>query len=148
MAASGRGGRGGGAASASGGSDPFHAVVSRSAKELLDLLHAGVPIIAGVDAPLVPYGAALHTELAAYVDAGFSPFQALQTATVNTAALLNAQDDLGTIEPGKLADLALVEGNPLVDIHATMRVKTVIKNGDVFTVDELLKVPKRVDRTQ
>src|SRR5262249_28938400 len=83
----GRGGRGGAAA----GPDPqaMHTFMQRSSKVLLDLLRAGVPIVAGVDAPLVPYGAALHTELWGYVEAGFTPFQALQTATVNTAKLLN-----------------------------------------------------------
>ena len=115
--------------------------MQRSSKALLDLLHAGVPIVAGVDAPLVPYGASLHTELWAYVEAGFTPFEALQTATVNTAALLNAQDDLGTIEPGKLADLAIVEGNPLVNIRDTIRVKKVIKNGEVFSVEDLIAAP-------
>ena len=103
---------------------------------------SGVPIVAGVDSPLVPYGAALHTEIAGYVEAGFTPFQALQTATINTATLLNAQNDLGTLEVGKLADMAIVEGNPLVNIRDTMRVRKVIKNGAVFTIDELLNVPR------
>jgi imidazolonepropionase-like amidohydrolase len=116
--------------------------MQRSAKVLMELLHAGVPIVAGVDAPLVPYGAALHTELAGYVAAGFTPFQALQTATVNTAKLLNAESELGSIEIGKLADLVIVEGNPLANIRDTMRVKTVIKNGEVFTVDQLLNGPQ------
>jgi Tol biopolymer transport system component len=137
----GRGGRGG----ASAGPDPqaFARTMQRSAKTLMDLLRAGVPIIAGVDAPLVPFGAALHTEIAGYVEAGFTPFQALQTATVNTARLLNAQNDLGTIEAGKLADIAIVEGNPLVNIRDTMRVRTVIANGEVFTVEALLNVPRK-----
>ena len=120
------------------GPQALRTFMQRSSKVLLDLLRAGVPIVAGVDAPLVPYGAALHTEIAGYVEAGFTPFQALQTATVNTARLLNAQDDLGTIEVGKLADLVIVEGNPLVNIRDTMRVRTVIKNGEVFAVTELL----------
>src|SRR5581483_790455 len=137
----GRGGRGAGAQS---GPPSLHDYMQRSAKVLMDLLHAGVPIVAGVDAPLVPYGLALHTELAAYVEAGFTPFQALQTATVNTAALLNAQNDLGTIEPGKLADLVVVEGNPLVNIRDTVRVQKVIKNGELFTVDSLVKSASRV----
>jgi Tol biopolymer transport system component len=114
----------------------------RSSKVLMDLLHAGVPIVAGVDAPLVPFGAALHTELAGYVAAGFTPFQALQTATVNTAKLLNAENDLGSIEVGKLADLVVVEGNPLTNIRDTMRVKIVIKNGEAFTIDQLLNRPQ------
>ena len=74
------------------GPDAFRQTIQRSAKTLMDLLRAGVPLIAGVDAPLVPYGAALHTEIAGYVEAGFTPFQALQTATVNTARLLNVAE--------------------------------------------------------
>ena len=139
-AGGGRGGRG----NAPGTPDPraLETFMQRSAKVLMELLHAGVPIVAGVDAPLVPYGAALHTELAGYVAAGFTPFQALQTATVNTAKLLNAESELGSIEIGKLADLVIVEGNPLANIRDTMRVKTVIKNGEVFTVDQLLNGPQ------
>jgi imidazolonepropionase-like amidohydrolase len=76
------------------------------------------------------------------VAAGFTPFQALQTATVNTATLLNAQNDLGTIEVGKLADLVIVEGNPLVNIRDTMKVRKVIKNGEIFTIEELLSAPR------
>jgi len=143
------GGGPGGAAAAPASSEParpdpqtLHTFMQRSSKFLLDLLHAGVPIVAGVDSPLVPYGAALHTEIAGYVEAGFTPFQALQTATINTATLLSAQNDLGTIEVGKLADMAIVEGNPLVNIRDTMRVRKVIKNGAVFSIDELVNVPR------
>jgi imidazolonepropionase-like amidohydrolase/dipeptidyl aminopeptidase/acylaminoacyl peptidase len=130
----GRGGRG-----RATGDDAFRRVMSRSAKFLTDLHKAGVTIIAGVDAPLVPNGAALHTEIAGYVEAGFTTFEALKTATVNTATLLNVQKDLGTIEPGKLADLVIVEGNPLANIRDTMRVRTVIANGQVMAVEDLLK---------
>jgi hypothetical protein len=140
----GRGGRGGrGAAPAANDPDALKKFIARSAKTLLDLQRAGAQIVAGVDSPLVPYGAALHTELAAYVAAGFTPFQALQTATVNTATLLNAQNDLGTIEPGKLADLVIVDGNPLANIADTMKVRKVIKNGELFTIEELLNVQRR-----
>jgi imidazolonepropionase-like amidohydrolase len=68
--------------------------------------------------------------------------QALKTATVNTAALLNAQSDLGTIEPGKLADMVIVEGNPLTNIRDTAKVRTVIKNGEVLTLEQLLSAPR------
>ena len=140
----GGGGRGGRGTAAPAGSDPdaLKKFVERSGRTLMDLTREGVRIVAGVDSPLVPYGAALHTELAAYVAAGLTPFQALQTATVNTAALLNAQNDLGTIEPGKLADLAIVDGNPLTNISDTMKVRKVIKNGELFTIEELLNVPR------
>jgi len=134
----GRGGRG-------GGNDPeaFRRVMARSTKFLMDLQRAGVTLIAGVDAPLVPNGLALHTEIAGYVEAGLTPYEALKTATINTATLLNAQKDLGTIEPGKLADLVIVEGNPLENIRDTTRVRKVIRDGEVIAVEDLLAPPKK-----
>ena len=105
----------------------------------LRALHAaGARIVAGVDSPLVPYGISLHGELEEYVAAGLTPFQALQTATVNTARLLNADADLGTLQVGKLADLSIVAGDPLTDIKALRRVRTVIKNGEVYELSALL----------
>jgi imidazolonepropionase-like amidohydrolase len=137
------GGLAGGLRGGPGGDDAFRRVIARSATMIVDLQRAGVPIIAGVDAPLVPNGLALHTEIAGYVEAGLTPFQALQTATINTATLLNAKNDLGTIEPGKLADLVIVEGNPLVNIWDTVRVRKVIRNGEVMAIEDLLASPKK-----
>jgi imidazolonepropionase-like amidohydrolase len=105
----------------------------------LRALHdAGARIVAGVDSPLVPYGLSLHGELEEYVRAGLSPYQALQTATTNVARLLHAHQDLGTIETGKLADLVIVDGDPLTDIKAARRVKIVIKNGERFDLATLV----------
>jgi hypothetical protein len=100
---------------------------------------AGARIIAGVDSPLVPYGISLHGELEDYVAAGLTPFEALQTATVNTARLLGAEADLGTLQVGKLADLVIVDGDPLVDIKAARRVQTVIKNGEIYQLATLIR---------
>jgi Tol biopolymer transport system component len=105
------------------------------------LHRAGVRIVAGVDSPLVPYGLSLHGELEEYVTAGLSPFEALQTATVNTARLLNAEADLGTIQVGKLADLIVVDGDPLTEIKAARRVRTVIKNGEIYELSALVGGP-------
>jgi cytosine/adenosine deaminase-related metal-dependent hydrolase len=103
-------------------------------------LHAaGARIVAGVDSPLVPYGLSLHGELEEYVAAGLSPFEALQTATINTARLLNAEADIGSLQVGKLADLVIVDGDPLADIKAARRVKTVIKNGEVYELSALVR---------
>ena len=98
---------------------------------------AGARILAGTDAPIVPYGIALHIELEQYVLAGMTPFEALETATVNVARALNVDRDLGTIAPGKLADLTIVDGNPLADIRATRHVRIVIVNGVVHEVEDL-----------
>ena len=63
----------------------------------------------------------------------------LVDSDINPATLMGVSADLGTLEPGKLADLVIVDGNPLENIADTLRVRTVLKNGEVFTVDQLLK---------
>ena len=78
----------------------------------------------------------LHAELFSYVKFGMTPYEALRTATVNSAELLNL--DAGTIEPGKLADIVLVQGNPLDDIENANNVRRVIANGRMFTEDDLI----------
>jgi imidazolonepropionase-like amidohydrolase len=72
-----------------------------------------------------------------YVLAGMTPWEALRTATVNSAEMLGL--DAGVVAAGKLADLAIVDGNPLEDIRTTARVRYTIANGKVYDVRELLK---------
>ena len=97
----------------------------------------GGTIVAGTDSPIFPYGLSLHAELQAYVDAGLTPFQALETATVNAARALGLGDRLGTIEPGRLADLTFLGGDPLADIRETMDVKRVMKGGRTYGIENL-----------
>jgi len=100
---------------------------------------AGGNITAGTDAPFAPFGSSLHSELWTYVDAGLSPFKALQTATVKAAKSVGVEKDLGSIEVGKLADLVIVDGDPLKRIQDAMKVKTTIKNGKVHPIAKLLQ---------
>jgi imidazolonepropionase-like amidohydrolase len=74
----------------------------------------------------------LQNELALLVEAGLSPLAALQAATVTAAASLGQSDKLGTLEPGKLADIVVLEADPLADIQNARRVRTVLKAGHVY----------------
>lgn len=95
---------------------------------------AGVPILAGTDTgnPFCFPGFSLHEELALLVIAGLTPLEALQSATLNPAKFLGLEKTLGTIEEGKLADLVLLNANPLDDIRNTQRINAVISNGRLF----------------
>jgi len=73
------------------------------------------------------------------VHAGLTPFQALQTATVNAAQALGLGVELGTVEVGKIADLTFLGGDPLIDIKNTRDVKRVMKGGRVYTVEDLIR---------
>ena len=97
------------------------------------LQRAGVPIMAGTDggAYTVP-GFGLHQELVLLVKAGLTPMQALQAATINPAKFFRESDTLGTIEPGKAANLVLLEANPLENISNTGRIDAVVVNGILF----------------
>jgi imidazolonepropionase-like amidohydrolase len=81
----------------------------------------------------------LHRELHTMVLAGLPPAAALRTATVNAARALQVEDRLGTVEPGKLADLMIVTGNPLADIRNTRHVHTVLRAGVVYDSRELME---------
>ena len=103
------------------------------------IVAAGGTIVAGTDSPLVPYGLGLHVELESYVRAGLTPFEALQTATVNAAQALGLGDELGTIQAGKRADLTFLSADPLLDIRNTREVTRVMRGGKIYTVDDLVK---------
>jgi imidazolonepropionase-like amidohydrolase len=93
---------------------------------------ARVPIALGTDAGVIPHGTNAR-EFFLMVDwGGLSPMDALLAGTKNAATLLGLDDQIGTLEPGKRADVVAVSGNPLDDIHATERVVFVMKEGRVF----------------
>jgi imidazolonepropionase-like amidohydrolase len=103
-----------------------YAQMLKMTKRLYD---AGVPILAGTDGTA---GIMLHRESELEVQAGIPPLKALQIATLAAATVLKQQDQLGSIEPGKLADLVLVEGDPGTNIGDIRRCRMVFKNGAVF----------------
>ena len=112
--------------------------------EVVQLLHkAGVEFLAGTDTPAGVHifpGFSLHEELQRFVAAGFTPLEALQTATLNPARFFGMQEQLGTIEEGKLADLVLLSANPLEDISNTQKVAGVFVNGRYFYHAEVEKM--------
>ncbi len=97
---------------------------------------AGIPLVAGTDD--LP-GFVLHSELAAYVQAGLTPAQVLQIATLNGARYSRTLADRGTITPGKLADLVLVDGDPTKDINDIRKVALVITQGHWLSPSEIYK---------
>ena len=103
------------------------------------VVRGGGRVIAGTDSPIFPFAIAFHAELQDYVNAGLSPFEALQTATTVAAEALGAASDIGSIEAGKLADLVFVDGNPLADIKNARNVRRVMKNGELYEMDVLMK---------
>ena len=93
---------------------------------------AGVPFLAGTDTPAgvgVLPGTSLHHELERFVAAGFTPLEALQTATRNPAIFFLKLADFGTVAEGKVADLVLLDANPLDDIRNTRKIAAVVANG-------------------
>ena len=95
------------------------------------LNRAGVQILAGTDCPnpFVYPGFSLHDELGLLVRSGLTPTEALRTATLNPAIFLGVTDSLGTVARGKVADLVLLDANPLTDIGNTKRIRAVIQGG-------------------
>ncbi len=92
---------------------------------------AGVQFLAGTDLGLggIPVGKSLHDELALLVRAGLTPMEALQAATRNPARVLGLANVLGTVEEGKIADLVLLDADPLRDIRNTRTIRAVVVNG-------------------
>jgi len=92
-----------------------------------------IDLLAGTDLGTtgIEPGASLHDALSLLADAGFTPAEALRAATLNPARFLGLTDSLGTVAPGKLADLVLLERDPLADIHLTRSIAAVIQGGKV-----------------
>lgn len=116
-----------------------HALLEQRLAFVGELARADVPVIAGTDAGDMPFvipGFGLHDELAWLVRAGLSPLRALQAATIEPARMLGLDDTLGTVTPGKLADLVVLDADPLTDIRNTTRVHTVLTRGRVISPEQ------------
>jgi imidazolonepropionase-like amidohydrolase len=109
--------------------------------DIVRKLHAAnVPFLAGTDTPagvdVIP-GISLHLELERFIAAGFTPLEALQTATLNPAKFYNKLNDYGTVQPGRIADLVLLEANPLDNITNTRKIAAVITDGRYLAKPDL-----------
>jgi imidazolonepropionase-like amidohydrolase len=105
--------------------------MKRNVKKLMD---AGVLLAAGTDAPYpgVFQGEAIHHELELLVEAGMTPLQAIRMATYNAAQIMHAEQEWGSLQTGRLANLVIVSGNPAIRISDSRKIDTVILNGKVL----------------
>jgi imidazolonepropionase-like amidohydrolase len=106
------------------------------------LINKGVLILAGTDVnnPFCVPGFGLHQELINLHDAGLTNLQVLQTATINPAKFLYQENQLGTVSVGKLADMVILDENPLTDIANTQKIYAVILNGKYFSREEIRRM--------
>ena len=109
--------------------------------EMTAAMHrAGVPFLAGTDTAAGVYvvpGFSLHEEMELFQQAGFTPMEALQTATSNPARFLGTEATMGSVAPGKIADLVLLNADPTVDIHNARKIESVVLAGKYFSRDDL-----------
>lgn len=124
----------------------YDAWVQTMVKRLSD---AGVRIMAGTDAPIafLTPGASLHEELAMLVEAGLTPLQALDAATLAPAQFFGLEDQMGLIAPGMQADIVILSANPLDDIRNTLSISAVIKSGEMIdraALDTFLAMPSKI----
>ena len=104
-----------------------------------ELAERGARLVVGTDSPIIPYGLSLILEIEQLSDAGLGPSLAIQSATRVAAEALGAERQLGTIEEGKVADLVLLDGDPLEDIRNLRRAEIVIVNGRILAVEQLIR---------
>ena len=101
--------------------------------------NAGVRVVVGTDFSIFLGFIGVHWEMELLVEAGFSPLEALRAATRDAAATLGLEEQLGIIAPGAIADLVVLEADPLEDIRNTQKIHSVIKDGNIVDRDALLK---------
>jgi imidazolonepropionase-like amidohydrolase len=111
------------------------------------MMELGVPVLAGTDTgnPYLVPGYALHQELELLVESGLTPLQALRSATHEPAKLLGREDSLGTVAPGKFADLVVLDNDPLRDIRNTRQIHALVVNGRLIDHDERTRLLAAVE---
>lgn len=116
-------------------------VLKANVKRVFD---AGIPVVIGTDSgvPGVLLGLSAHVEMALHVEAGLKPEEVLRAATVNAARMVGRESDLGSVATGKLADLLILDADPLADIRNTLKIHRVIKGGVVYDPAELRRSGK------
>src|SRR5207248_11416345 len=110
-------------------------------RNLRTVWDAGIPVAMGTDAGNIGtlHGPSVFRELGLMVQAGLTPLQALRAATVNGARAMGMEHELGTLAPGKLADLLILDADPLADVQHLARIHRVIKDGQLFAPEELMR---------
>jgi Tol biopolymer transport system component len=121
------------------------ASISQFVQNHARILRAGGTVLGGTDEPLGLNVWGLQPTLAGFVQWGFTPYEALLTVTALPAKVLGLESDLGTVQKGRLADLSFVQGNPLQDVHSAANVQMVMKNGRLYTRDELIGPYSEID---
>jgi len=113
-------------------------LVAAQERTVFRVVRGGGRVTAGTDAPINPYGLSLLMELENYASAGLTPVEVLRTATIVSAEAMGVGADIGSVAPGKLADLSFIDGDPLQNIADLKRVRRVMKDGVVYDVASLL----------
>ncbi|MES2304318.1 MAG: amidohydrolase family protein [Gemmatimonadota bacterium] len=123
----------------------YSTALTTAARNVKRMLDAGILVVAGTDAPWPGqyYGEGLHRELELLVEAGLTPLEVITLATRNAARLVNAESEWGTVEPGKVADLLLVRGDPSTQIGDSRNIVQLMQGGKLIDRASLRYDPKR-----
>jgi imidazolonepropionase-like amidohydrolase len=110
-------------------------------KNLRKVWDAGIPVAMGTDAGNIGtlHGPSVFREMSLMQQAGLTPLEVLRSATVYGAKAARHENDVGIIDTGRLADMVLLDADPLIDVMNLSRVYRVIKGGSVFDPDELIR---------
>jgi imidazolonepropionase-like amidohydrolase len=120
-------------------SEDGHEILSPYLDTIDRIVRGGGNVLAGTDSPIVPYGLGLILEIELLSDAGLGPLEAIRSSTQLAARALGAENDLGTVEPGKLADLVILSKDPSQDIKNLRTTQMVVLNGRLVTLRQLLR---------